>query len=52
MAQNTPLQDHYATLHITRPTTPEVLCLAFKIEMLALSTLPAEEVAERFELVS
>jgi hypothetical protein len=52
MAQNTPLQDHYATLHITRPATPEALFLAFQTEMLALSNLPAEEVAERFDQVS
>ena len=51
MAPNTPLEDHYAILHITRPTTAEVLYLAFQIEMLALSALPAEEVAERFDQV-
>jgi hypothetical protein len=52
MAQNIPLQDHYATLHIARPTTPEVLFFAFQTEILALSNLPAEEVAERFDQVS
>jgi hypothetical protein len=51
MAQNQPLQDHYATLHISRPSTPELLLLAFQTEMLALSALPAEEVAERFDQV-
>jgi hypothetical protein len=52
MAQNQPLQDHYATLNISRPTTPEVLFLAFRIEMLALSTLPNEKFGERFDQVS
>jgi hypothetical protein len=34
MAQNPPLQDHYAALRLTRPTKPEVLFLAFQIKML------------------
>jgi hypothetical protein len=54
MANNTPLPlpDLYATLHITRPTSPEDLFLAFQSEMLSLTALPAEEVLERFDQVS